>query len=448
MSPRIPVLLAVLVGCDRSIECLPPEPAPSGAGGNVLMVVMDDVGVDRLGVYGVHPEPAWTPRLDALADRGVRFDQAYAETVCTPGRAAILTGRRPMTNGVGTNPNPRGKNRGLPKSEVLIPEALKDAPGGPWSSAAIGKWHLATLFRPEPDIEDPRRQGFDHFDGQLGTPTQLVEEAPDGKRGYYRWQRIRDGEVSMVEEYLTTAQADAALYAMETLPEPWFLYLAFSAVHVPLEVPPPDLFEQADTSDPAGVADAMLEALDHELGRVLDAVSDDVTVIVTSDNGTSQLVVRPPLLASRAKGSVYAGGTQVPLLIAGPGIEPAVSSSLVHVTDLFPTVLDLAGIAPGDLGLELDGTSLVPELFGEAPSRRRCVFVESFSPNGDPPREYDQAVRNATHTLVRHPDGPDQLYRRRPTEPREDVDLLDAGGLAEADRDALRELRRLLRHDP
>lgn len=429
---------------------MPPEAEPSGRGGNVLVVVMDDVGVDRVAAYGVHPRPARTPRLDGLAEQGVRFTEAYAETVCTPGRVAVLSGRRPVRTAVGTNPNRKLRERGLPRREVLIPEALESAPDS-WSTAAVGKWHLAPLGG-DPDPLDPNAQGFDHFDGQLGTPRSHVDRDPDPEagRGYYRWERIVDGQTSISEEYLTTAQADAAIRAMDELPEPWFVYLAFSAIHTPLEVPPTQLFTgPIDTEDPADVGDAMLEALDHELGRVLDAAEDRATVFVTSDNGTSSVIARAPLPAAQAKGTVYAGGTQVPLLVSGPGIAPGVSDSLVHVTDLFSTVLDLAGLAPrADLGLEVDGTSLVPELFDAEPSRRTCAFVEAFAPNGDVPRKFDQAVRDDAYTLVRHESGPDELYRRVPDVPRERVDLLRDGPMSDADREALRGLRRQLRHDP
>jgi choline-sulfatase len=192
-----------------------------------------------------------------------------------------------------------------------------------------------------------------------------------------------------------------------------------------------------------GQADAMIEALDHELGRLVDALDDRTTLIVTSDNGTAGEFVRPPADPLRAKGSFYAGGTHVPLLMVGPTIEPGVTDVLAHVTDVFPTVLDLAGIDAADLGLDLDGVSLLPVLRGEAPARR-CVIVEEFGPNGvrrDPARA-SLAVIEQGHTLVRGADGREELYVRDPMAPVEGPDLLASGDLDHAANAALRRLRR------
>jgi arylsulfatase B len=429
----------VVAGCGEVVDCLPPEPEPSGVGENVLLVVLDDVGVDRLGVYAPPGEAVRTPALDGLARQGVLFRNAFNQPVCTPGRATLLTGRRALHTGVGNNVHVRGRNTGLPRSEVTLPEALAEAPGGPYTSTAIGKWHLSAL---DEGVVDPRVHGFDHFDGLAGNARYTA--LPAGQTDYFRWERIHDGEVSIEEGYLTTAQADAAIEAVRTLPEPWFVYLAFNAVHEPYHVPPAHLWSDAEPVHEAGMADAMLEALDHELARVLAEVGDDTWVFVTSDNGTSREAVRPPFRPRWAKGSLYSGGTQVPLLVSGPGVEPGVRDDLVHATDVFASVLDVAGLAPSTLGLAVDGTSLVPLLTGQRPSLgRTCAVIDAFDGRG----RLSQALLDATHTLVEDPLAPEVFYRRTTPGLWTGENLLADGHLASPDRESLRRLRALGRQD-
>jgi hypothetical protein len=137
----------------------------------------------------------------------------------------------------------------------------------------------------------------------------------------------------------------------------------------------------------------------------------------------------------------------VPLLIGGPGIAPAVSDALVHLTDLFPTVLDLAGLDAADLGIPLDGRSLVPLLDGTSEGRR-CVIVDRFLPNGDGKRSVDAVtVIGGGYQLVRNDKGPDELYLHEPLAPVEGEDLLDRRPLSNAEQDVLRDLRTRLRRD-
>jgi arylsulfatase B len=383
---------ALFVACDptaRAVGCDEGAVTPAvGGAENVLIVVLDDVGVDKVSGWGLHASAPATPRLDALAASGVRFDRAYAEPTCSPTRAALLTGRHPSRTQVGRWIDPRPDLAGLPDAEVTLAEALEQAPDD-WATAAIGKWHLSVFGGAAPAL-DPNRQGFDTFRGILGNPN--MASTSDGQtRGHDHWERVVDGAITWEDRWLTTVQVDDALEVAAGLPEPWLLYVGLSAAHSPWTVPP---------GLPTGGGDAeryarVVTHLDQELGRLLDGLParDRTTVIVLSDNGTPEEVVTPPWDPVRSKGTLYEAGVRVPLIIAGPRVAApgSVSRALVHVTDLFATVVDLAGVSPGAvLGVDgapvvIDGRSVLPLLDDPASAGDRvCVMVESFPVNGAP----------------------------------------------------------------
>jgi arylsulfatase A-like enzyme len=228
---------------------------------------------------------------------------------------------------------------------------------------------------------------------------------------------------------------------MEAARAPWFCYLAFHAPHAPLHEPPAELHHvvvDAAPKDRIGNAGrdrqlfrAMVEALDTEIGRVLDGLGDaldSTTVIVIGDNGTKASVASAPFDAQHAKGSVYEGGVLVPLIVAGPSVSRrgSVSDALVHAVDVFATVAELAGVALEAAlpGVELDSQSLVPYLQDPArASRRDVLYTELFEPNGFGPRtSFARAIRDDRYKLIASSDG-DELYDLS-VDPYEQTDLL------------------------
>lgn len=440
-SPRSTCLLvAWLAGaaaCGRPAPaCVEPSLSGELRAANVVVVMMDDVGVDRIAAYGVHPQPASTPRLDALAADGALFLDAFAEPVCSPGRAALLTGRRPLRTGLGTTIDPQDRFGELDAGEHTLPEVLRDHAPERWTSVAIGKWHLA-LFDPGA-FDAAQRQGFDHFDGLVGNPGTSVRPIA-GSRGYYRWEHVVDGAAAVDDRYAVSVQGDAAVEAIQALPEPFLLYVAFSGAHEPLEPPPSRDPLDPDASEPR-LADATIAWVDAQIGRIADALGDRGVLLVTSDNGTSGRATRPPSRPDRQKGTLYQGGTQVPLVVWGPGIASARLAGVVHLTDVFHTVLDLAGVPRDALSWPTDGTSLVPRLVGSEEPVRRCVVVEQFARNDRPNRHYEIGVIDDGYALLRHPPLGDELFRRRPGAVDDGPNLLKSPLDAEASA-ALRRLR-------
>ncbi len=363
-------------------------PAP---GGNVLFVVIDDVGIDHFGAYGVGVDPPQTPRMDALADEGVRFRQAYASPNCSPTRGELMSGRHARRTGLGWIVDTGHRAGELPIDAVTLPEALRTARSDPWANTALGKWHLAG---PEADdyLTHANRSGFDRFAGTWGNPIYRAGY------GYVKWDKLVDGVEHETEGYLTTDLVDDALLHIASLPEPWFLYVAFHAAHTPLSEPPAELIHTPLPKNPDEnvLFNATVEALDTELGRLLDGipagVRADTTIILLGDNGTPGHAVDPPLDPTRAKSTPFEQGVRVPLVVAGPHVAPGtVQNSIVHVVDLFTLVGEIAGVpltgadtalALAEDGTVLDGQAMLPLLTDPEAPGRGWAYSEGFTPNG------------------------------------------------------------------
>ncbi len=379
---------------------------------NVLVLVLDDVATDRIGAYDEHEQPAHTPTIDALAAEGIRFTEAYAHPVCSPSRASLLTGRMARRTGIGFNVRP-GSDHRLPDGEGTLAELLKAAPS-PYATYGIGKWHLQP--RDTQTVAHPMSQGFDRWEGAIGN---LV--LPDSYTDY-TWYEA-DGAIHEHEsEYLTTREIDRLVDAVQTLPEPWFAWGALHAPHGPWTAPPASLLQAPVPEDASGpdLYDAMLEAADTELARLLAHVDrSDTLIVLLGDNGTPKHMIRPPLKTEHGKGTAFEAGVRVPWIVVGPGVPPGqVSDALVSVVDLFPTVAEAAGVDPQRPGVPIDGVSLWPVLSGDQRSVRRFAFSEKAYRRNDRAslrmvrdQRFKLMERGKTHTLHdlqgRHDDGPD-----------------------------------------
>ncbi|MFT4626352.1 MAG: arylsulfatase B [Myxococcota bacterium] len=370
---------------------------------NYLIVLADDMGTDKVAVYDEFHDPPRTPNIDALAGEGVLFRNAYAATVCSPSRAQLLTGRHARRTGLGQVIRPLSSDYQLSLDEHILPELVA---GAGWSSAVVGKWHLSGFLAPDPGLH-PLVSGFDHHRGALGNPDQTLEA--DDVGGYYEWEYWVDGERSTSRDYITTVNVDDALMYAATLPEPWVIFVSLSAPHAPYE-PPPDELLSAPYDPDIGyweVFDVMIEAMDTELGRLLDGVDRSrTTVVFAGDNGTPEEFVRAPWDPLRAKGTIFEAAINVPLIVAGPDVAfpGSESAALVHIVDLFGTAQHLAGIPTRNLPNPVDSVSLLPHLLDpDAPSQRKTVASEWFVPfdAGDAPLSEMLAVRDERYKFVR-----------------------------------------------
>lgn len=397
----------------------------------MLVILLDDVGVDKLGVYGEHPSPPPTPNLDALARSGVLFRRAYAQPWCSPSRAGLLTGRYGFRTGVGNPISQQYTDGSLPDAEITLPEAFELAAPGRIDSSAIGKWHLTS--RAAQDLQHPIRQGFRWFEGTIGN---LGDDRFDD------YAKLTNGVVTRSTRYATSEQVDDALARIAAMTQPWFLYLSFNAIHEPFHAPPRELHDRELEGEPWATpvehAAAAMQALDAEIGRLLASIPRDVrantTVIVTGDNGSADVALAPPWTGP-AKGQVSEAGTRVPMIVAGaavkaPGRE---CGALVQVVDLFATVgelfeLDLRAALPAELAL--DSVSFAAQLRDPAaPPLRDHVYTESFAPNGRGPyTTRRRALRDERWKLVEGWRGHDRFFDLS-SDPFGEVDLLARGAL-------------------
>lgn len=401
--------------------------AERGARPNVVLVLVDDLGWRDLGVTG--SDFHHTPNLDRLAGEGMLFEQAYAAASnCTPSRACILTGLYTPRTGIysvagslsrsSVEPRlqPVASRGGLAPELRTIPEVL--APGG-YRSGFFGKWHLAGRV----GDSTPTSQGFDV---EVGSGGGLVSYfSPYGNRS------LADAPPG---EYLTTRLTSEALAFAEACgAEPFFIHLAYYAVHTVRgkhEVEPrPEFLEATAGREPGRVHTnrsyaAMVEGLDHEVGRLLAGLerlglADDTLVLFTSDNGgAAGLTEMAPLRGS--KGMLTEGGLRVPLIARWPGrIAPGSRcSEPVIGVDLLPTIAAACGVTADAVGA-VDGVDLGPLLLGVGGLRREALFwhFPTYLP-GDGSADIgpwrakpSSVVRSGRHKLLQHhEDGALELY--------------------------------------
>ncbi len=414
------------------------DSSPYTPGGNVMIVLADDLGVDVVRSYGLHPDAPPTPNLDALAAEGVRFTHAYAFPSCSPTRAAILTGRTARRTGVGrTVESDLDEVAELPLSEVILPEVLATAG---YASSAVGKWHLGTLSSAN-GARHPLDSGFGWYAGPFGNLGRMDLGGLTLPGSYWLWEKDDNGTITTNRRYVLTDEIDDAIARAQAMPEPWFLWVALTAPHAPFHVPPDHLTTLRPTllSSDADKYRAMVEAMDTELGRLLASLSPELrartTIVVMGDNGTPDEATLAPFDAQGAKASLHEGGSRVPLIVSGPGLSVGVSDGLVQALDLFPTVLALAGVprtTPRLDGVALDGVSLLPTLRHPSVVLHDDIVNEQFAPNGPGPWLHDdRAVRDTRWRLIEDAIGDRVLYDVTAAgDIRDGEDLLAAGPLS------------------
>ena len=360
---------------------------------NIVFIMADDLGNADLGYRGSDIK---SPNIDRLASGGVRLESFYGQHVCTPSRAALMTGRYPMRNGLQTLVIFPSHTYGLPTEECTLPQALKEAG---YRTLMVGKWHLGHADRKY----WPQNRGFDHFYGNLvGEVDYFTKE----RGGLVDWQR--NGKFLKEEGYFTTLIGNEAVKLIESQDDrkPFFLYFASLAPHAPYQAPQAYLDRYASIGDKQRRAyAAMITALDDQVGRIVAALEkkklrDKTLIIFSSDNsgalsglfasgskskaeresevgGIAQSAKAP---ASNApfrggKGSLYEGGVRVATIMNWPGrLQPTVVNEPLHMVDIMPTLLALAG-GKGDPGRPFDGRDVWATVAEGKPSPHEDILV-------------------------------------------------------------------------
>lgn len=351
--------------------------APKGAAGgrpDIVFILADDLGWADLGVYGATDHA--TPHLDRLAEQGVRFTQAYANSaVCSASRFALITGRYQYRLPGGLEEPLLRHDLGLPPEHPTLPSLLRDCG---YHTALIGKWHLGM-----PPAFGPDRSGYDHFFGNLGGAldyfTHRVGAGDNARRDLWH-----DDQPAERTGYYTDILADeACAYISTPRDQPYFLSLHFTAPHWPWEGPGDEDVPATLTSlahfDGGSIAKygEIVEALDAAVGRVLDAIeragrADDTIVVFTSDNGGERFSKMWPFTGQKTE--LLEGGLRVPTLLRWRAVVPAqVCDQTTISADWLPTLLEAAGGNPHP-DYPTDGQSILDVLRGGSPEHPRTLF--------------------------------------------------------------------------
>ena len=359
---------------------------------NILLVIADDMGLDATPGYEMGSVKPNMPYLQAMIDSGIRFNNVWANPTCTPTRASILTGKY----GFRTNVLKVGDI--LDSSEVSIQQLLTNRATG-YSHALIGKWHLSRKTY-------PTVFGIAYYAGLL---TGSV-------RSYWEWDFWESGERTTSTTYTTTKFTDLAIDWVASQTSPWFLWLAYNAPHSPFHLAPEALHYQGELpADTASIAAnptpyymSMLEAMDTEIGRLLNSfpqeVRDNTLIIFIGDNGSPKLVAQEYNIR-RVKGTVYNGGINVPMIVSGKNVRRANAGedALLNSTDLFATIADISGAGITEIN---DSKSFKELLEHENIVVRNYIYSEAGYASENP--EY--TIRNTTHKYIRFKDGSEALF--------------------------------------
>lgn len=388
---------------------------------NVVFLLIDDLGRADCGFMG--GKEIRTPNIDKLAARGTILDQFYVQPVCSPTRAALLTGRYPMRHGLQIGVIRPWAQYGLPLEERTLPQALKEAG---YSTAICGKWHLGTIT---PEYL-PTRRGFDH---QYGHYLGAIDCFTHVRDGGFDWHR--DDKACRDEGYSTFLLADEAAKIIDEskADRPFFLYVPFNAVHSPLQSPPEYESQYGDLKGKSRQNYArMLTALDDAIGRIVAAVDrrgirKQTLFIFSSDNGgpePGRTTDNGPLRAG--KGTLYEGGVRTAAFATWDGvIRPGTKvDAALHMVDWFPTLVKLAG-GSLDQTLPLDGRDAWPTITTGAPSPHDVILLNT-APHGGAIRVGDwKLVVNGDVTNESEPE-----TGRRPEERRK-KDVIELFNLAD-----------------
>ncbi|MSR62123.1 MAG: hypothetical protein EXS08_06740 [Planctomycetes bacterium] len=390
----------------------PTDPSPHRIPPNILVIVLDDVGVDKLSLFDagqVAPPYARTPRMDALAESGMRFTSVHANPICSPTRACIQTGRYPFRTGMGGN----AEVYLLPDSEVLLAKLLKEGlpPQQAYTCGAFGKWHLTPSdLSNEAYRTHAVRHGYNRFFGTLSNTSD-----------HFNWTKVEynqgwaNANLVAISNHWSAdvVRADAASWVnSRTFNRPYFAYVAFNPPHDKFQVP---AFQTQDgrpllsTDTRAELAGAQpgdepmnpfqrelfyragIEAVDAEIGYLLDDIQqrlEHTMVFVVGDNGTPLRVITPPHDTNHGKTTFFQHGIRVPMIASGPlvrrPIPPGghVCPALVDTVDIWSTIAAISG-ARLNPAPEVNGVSFLPLLKNPSASGARAwSFSQLFGPAG------------------------------------------------------------------
>lgn len=379
-----------------------PSPNPP----NILLIIADDLGKDAINGFSEGNIKPVAPNIDKIRTDGLSFSKFWVYPTCSPTRASILTGKYGYRTGV------KWASDVLNESETSLQEYINNQTLDRYSTAIVGKWHLSggnSTFNPEVF-------GIDYYAGLIRG------DAGD----YFNWQLTEDGVATTETTYITTKFTNLAIDWIQQQSKPWFMWLAYNAPHTPFHVPPSEMHGQGDLPEYTSGMDATpyymaaIEAMDFQIGRLLDSMTDsereNTVIIFMGDNGTPNQVAQQPYSNATAKGTLYQGGINTPLFISGKGVtRTGIDENLITSSDLFATIASISGVPV----TEIHDSRNFRTLFTEETVLRGYQYSEKDNGNDDL-----WTISNGDYKLIENANGSAEFYNLN-NDPYEQNNLLN-----------------------
>lgn len=410
LTPFISLSFLVLVlffsSCSKEEETTT-NPITTSNSPNILFIIADDMGKDATNGFTEGNIKPTTPTIDNIKNTGLSFTNFWVAPTCSPTRAATITGKYGYSTGV------KWAGDVLSNSETVLQKYINVQTNNKYATAVVGKWHLAG----SDNTFNPENFGIDYYAGMVtGTA-----------RGYYNWSLTENGVSTNETQYITEKFTDLAIDWVGQQDKPWFLWLAYTAPHTPFHAPPTEMHSQGNLPEYVeGMDDltyymAAIETMDFQIARLLSTMSqeekDNTIIIFIGDNGTPNQVAQAPYSSRTAKGTLYEGGINCPLFVAGNGVlRTGTDENLINTTDLFATIAELAGTSTS----EINDSKSFKSLLTTAGTHRDYIYSEMKSDRDDL-----WTIRNQKYKIIADASGSQGMYDLE-TDPYENTNLLSS----------------------
>ena len=401
--------LTLFISCEKTKKISEKETSieiTNAESPNILFIIADDLGKDAINGFSEGIIKPNTTNIDVIRNNGISFSNFWSNPTCTPTRASIITGKYGYRTGL------KSVGDELSISETTLQEYINTQTNNKYASAIVGKWHLSgnnTTINPE-------KFGIDYYAG-------LIRGAV---ADYYQWILSEDGVSSQNTEYITEVFTDLSIDWINQQSKPWFMWLAYNAPHTPFHVPPSNMHSQGNLPpytnrlDPVPYYIAAIEAMDFQIGRLLENISEDernnTIMIFIGDNGTPNQVAQRPYSSSTVKNTLYQGGINVPMFISGNSISRSgTDNNLITSTDLFATIAEITGISTN----EIHDSKSFKSLFTESKNIREYQYSELVNGADD-----EWTISNGTYKLIANSVGKEEMYNLV-NDPYENSNLLN-----------------------
>ncbi len=374
---------------------------------NILLIIADDMGVDALNGYNIGSVLPNTPNIDKLRETGVTFTNVWACPSCAPTRASMLLGEYGATSGINTVP-------GIVKpSEKSIFKEVAELTDSAYQVCVVGKWHNGVAS----NIDHPYSHGADDFMGVIGA----------GVDDYYNWTKVEDHDTTTCTEYASSYFTDYAAEWINNQTEPWFMWLAEVAPHTPYHVPPAELYTSEDVDSKQQKYITMIEAMDYEIGRLLDSIPEDVldntVILFIGDNGTPGSVIQG-FSSDKGKNTVYQGGVHVPLIVSGKGVTRVneEEDAMINVSDFYATIAQIVD-AEAYPSNQVNDSYSFKHFFSDTDGTERDYNYMELGANQTVTCD-EYTIRNTQYKIIYDADGNKEMFDLI-ADPFEESNLLD-----------------------